>query len=144
MSDRVFALVVILVALAYIASATQIQASFMSDPVGAKTFPMLIGAVGILCGAVIFFRPAAEPGWPGGRSLLSLLFSLLVLIGFALLLRPGGFLIPTALAAGLLSYQIRPKPVQSLLIGVGLSLGLFIVFKHGLGLGLQPLPKSLS
>ena len=142
MSDRVFALVIILVALAYIASAIQLQTSFLSDPVGTKTFPILVGSVAVLCGGVIFFRPAEEPQWPGLRTLMSLGFSLLVLIAFALSLKPAGFLIPTAIAAGLLSYQIKPSPVVSAVIGVGLSVGLFVIFKYLLGLGLQPFPKG--
>ena len=142
MSDRVFGLVVILVALAYIASATQIQTSFMSDPVGSKTFPIIVGAVAVLCGGVIVFRPDKEPEWPVLRTLLSLGLSLLVLVVFALSLRPLGFLIPTAIAAGLLSYQITPKRVVAAVTGVGLSVGLFVLFKYLLGLGLQPFPKS--
>ncbi len=142
MTDRVFGLVVILVALAYIASATQIQTSFMADPVGSKTFPMIIGAVAVLCGGVIVFRPDTEPEWPVLRTLLSLGLSLLVLVVFALTLRPLGFLIPTAIAAGLLSYQITPKKWAAALTGLGLSVGLFVLFKYLLGLGLQPFPKS--
>ena len=142
MSDRVFGLVVILVALAYIASATQIQSSFMSDPVGSKTFPVLIGAVAALCGGMIVFRPDKEPEWPILRTLLSLGLSLLVLILFALALKPLGFLIPTAVAAGILSYQINPKKVAAAVTGVGLSVGLFVLFKYLLGLGLQPIPRS--
>ena len=142
MTDRVFGLVVILVALAYIASATQIQTSFMADPVGSKTFPMIVGAVAVLCGGVIVFRPDTEPEWPVLRTLLSLGLSLLVLVVFALALRPLGFLIPTAVAAGLLSYQITPRKWAAALTGLGLSVGLFALFKYALGLGLQPFPKS--
>ena len=142
MSDRVFGLVVILVALAYIASATQIQSSFMSDPVGSKTFPVLIGAVATLCGGMIVFRPDKEPEWPVLRTLLSLGLSLLVLILFALALKPLGFLIPTAIAASILSYQIKPKKAAAAITGVGLSVGLFVLFKYLLGLGLQPIPRG--
>ena len=41
-SDRIFGLVMIVVALGYILSAFQIQTSFMADPVGAKTFPIAV------------------------------------------------------------------------------------------------------
>ena len=40
MSDRLFGLVIIAVALGFIASAAQIQQSFLTDPVGPKTFPI--------------------------------------------------------------------------------------------------------
>ena len=142
MSDRIFGLVVILVALAFIASATQIQTSFMQDPLGSKTFPVLVGGVAVLCGGVMLFRPDAEPAWPALRVLASLGLSLLVLVLFALALRPLGFLLPTALAAGLLSYQIRPRRRFAVLTGIGLSLGLFLLFRYALGLGLQPFPRS--
>ena len=42
-SDRIFGLVVLVVALAYIASATQIETSFLADPVGPKPFPSELG-----------------------------------------------------------------------------------------------------
>ena len=142
-SDRIFGLVVILVALAYIASAFQIQTSFMSDPVGSKTFPILIGIVAALCGGVMVFRPDEEPEWPALRTLLSLLISVVILVLYAYALKPLGFLIPTAIAAGILSYQIANKVVFAVLSGLGLSVGLFLLFKFALGLGLVPFPKGL-
>ena len=64
MSDRIFGSIVTLLALAYIASATQIQTSFLADPVGPKTFPILIGAVAALSGLIVVFRPEENPEWP--------------------------------------------------------------------------------
>jgi putative tricarboxylic transport membrane protein len=141
-SDRVLGLVVILVALAYIASALQIQTSFLSDPVGSKTFPILIGAVAAICGGVMILRPDDEPEWPGLVTLLSIAVSVVVLVGYAYALKPLGFLIPTAIAAGILSLQITPRPAAAAIAGVALSIGLFLLFKYALGLGLVPLPKA--
>ncbi|GFE64104.1 tripartite tricarboxylate transporter TctB family protein [Litoreibacter roseus] len=140
-SDRVFGLVVILVALAYIASALQIQTSFMSDPVGSKTFPMLVGAVAAICGGTMVFRPGEDAHWPALRTLLSLVLSVIVMVVYAYSLKPLGFLIPTAVTAAILSYQISPRPVFAILTGVGLSVGLFLLFKYALDLGLVPFPK---
>jgi len=36
------------------------------------------------------------------------------------------------------------RPVPALISGIGLSLGLFVIFRYGLGLGLQPLPEMLG
>ncbi len=141
-SDRIFGLVVIVVALGYILSATQIQASFMADPIGAKPFPIGIGIVAALCGLVMIFRPDPEPDWPEAATLLSLGFAVAVLVGYAYALKPLGFLIPTAVAASILSYQIHPRAVTALLSGPGLSAGLFVLFRYGLGLGLVPFPKG--
>ncbi|MDJ0627426.1 MAG: tripartite tricarboxylate transporter TctB family protein [Rhodobacter sp.] len=141
-SDRIFGLVVIVVALGYILSAMQIQASFLSDPVGSKTFPILIGAVAALCGLVMVLRPDPEPDWPGIGSFIAIGISVVVLVAYAYSLKPMGFLIPTAIAAGILSYQISPRPVFAALSGIGLSVGLFLLFKYALDLGLVPFPKS--
>jgi putative tricarboxylic transport membrane protein len=142
-SDRIFGLVAIVGALAYGAGALQIQTSFMSDPVGSKTFPLVIAGAAGLCGLVMVLRPDPEPDWPGFGSILSIGVSVLVLIGYAYALKPLGFLIPTAIAAGILSYQISPRPIYAALAGVGLSIGLYILFRFLLGLSLVGLPKGL-
>lgn len=142
LSDRIFGLVVIGVALAYIAGAMQIQTSFLSDPVGSKTFPIIIASLTIVCGLVMIFRPDPEPGWPGPGTLASLLVCVVLLVGYAYALKPLGFLIPTAVVGTALSYQITPRPASALASGVGLSVGLFVLFKFVLDLGLVGLPQS--
>lgn len=143
-SDRIFGAVVTLVALAYIASAMQIQSSFMADPVGPKTFPILIGSVAALCGIIVAVKPDPDPEWPVLATFGSLAVAVLVLVGYAYALKPLGFLIPTAITASILSYQIEPRAGRAVLAGIGLSIGLFLIFKFALGLGLVPFPKSLT
>lgn len=139
-SDRIFGAVVTLVALAYIASATQIQSSFLADPVGPRTFPMLIGSVAAFCGILVALRPDPDPHWPALRTLGALVVAVVVLVGYAYALKPLGFLIPTAITAAILSWQISPRPLHAAISGVGLSIGLFVIFKYALGLGLIALP----
>ena len=142
-SDRIFGLVVLVVALAYIASATQIETSFLSDPVGSKTFPIGIGVVASICALVMMIRPDDDPNWPAARTFGALAITIVALVIYAFLLKPLGFLIPTALLAAVLSFQLSPRPVQAVLTGTGLSIGLFIIFKYALDLGLVPFPKGL-
>ncbi len=142
-SDRIFGLVVTLVALAYIASATQIQTSFLADPVGPKMFPILVGTVAVISGMVLIFRPDPDPDWPATKTLGSLALAVIVLVGYAYALKPLGFLIPTAITASILSYQIQPRSRHAILAGVGLSVGLFLIFKFALGLGLVAFPKGM-
>lgn len=143
-SDRIFGLVFALLALAYIASATQIQTSFLSDPVGPKTFPILIGIVGAISSIFIVIRPDPNPTWPSLRTFGALLVAVVVLIAYAYALDPLGFLLPTAIAASVLSYQIKPRIGIAALSGIGLSIGLFVIFRYALGLGLVPFPSGLS
>ena len=142
-SDRIFGLVMAVIALAYIASAFQIQTSFLSDPVGPKTFPVIIGAIGALSAMFLVFRPDPEPQWPATKTFGALAIAVIVLVLYAYSLRPLGFLLPTAIAAAVLSYQISPRPKYAAIVGIGLSAGLFIIFRFALGLGLVPFPRGL-
>ena len=142
-SDRIFGLIAAVVALAYIASATQIKTGFMTDPVGPKGFPLLVGAVAALCAMFMVFKPDDNPTWPGVRTLGALLFSVIVLVCYAYALKPLGFLVPTALASGILSYQISPGIKSAVSAGCGLSVTLYVIFKYALGLGLYAFPKWL-
>jgi putative tricarboxylic transport membrane protein len=142
-SDRIFGLVSLFVALAYFASATQIQTSFLADPVGPKAFPIMIASVAALCSLYMIVKPDADPDWPAGRTWIALLVAVIVLVGYAYALKPLDFLVPTAIAAGILSYQISPRPGAAAIAGFGLSIGLFVLFRYALGLGLVPFPKGL-
>ena len=142
-SDRVFGLVVAIVSLAYIAAARHIQTSFLMDPVGPKTFPIIIGCIGAVAAMYLVFRPDAEPHWPSLRTFGALVLALAVLVLYAFSLKPFGFLLPTAVASGLLSYQIAPRPRYAAAAGICLSVCLFVIFRYALGLGLSPFPKWL-
>ena len=143
MSDRIFGFITALLALAFFASTNNLESPFFSDPVGPKTFPYLISAVAFISGAVMILFPDPSPTWPKLTTVLKLIFSVLILVGYAFTLKPLGFLLPTATAAGILSYQISPKPGSAFITGIILSIMLFIVFKYFLGLGLFPFPRSV-
>lgn len=142
-SDRIFGLVAAVLALAYIVSANQTQISFLTDPVGPKGFPVLIGIIWAISAMFMVLRPDPQPQWPGLRTFAALVFAALILIGYAYALKPLGFLLPTAIVAGILSYQISPNPKNAVLTGVGLSGVLFAIFKYALGLSLVAVPKWL-
>lgn len=143
-SDRIFGAVVALVALAYIASAMQIQTSLLVDPVGPKTFPILIGGVACLSGIIVVLRPDESPEWPTLKTLLALLVAIIVLIAYAYTLKPLGFIIPTAITAAILSYQIHPNVKTAIGSGVGISIVLFSLFKFVLDLGLVAFPAGFG
>ena len=143
LSDRIFGLVAALVALAYVVSATQIQTSFLADPVGPRVFPIIIGVVAALSAMFLVFRPDAEPEWPRARTFAALGFSVIVLVAYAYALKPLGFLLPTAVVAAILSYQISPRARFATITGISLSLGLYLLFRFALGLGLLAFPRWL-
>ncbi len=141
-SDRIFGAFMIIVALGYILSATTIQVPLFPDPMGPKMFPFMIAAGVIVCSLVMLLRPDPEADWPPMSALLTMGLAVIVMAAYAYALKPLGFLIPTAIAAGILSYMLSPRLVFSVITGVALSGGLFVLFKYALGLGLQPVPKG--
>lgn len=138
--DRIFGLVMIFVALGYLLGARNIETSFMTDPVGPRVFPYLIGTATILCSLVMVLRPDPDVDWPVGATLAQLGIALVVLLGYAYVIDDAGFILPTVVASGIISYLINPRPVAAALTGVGLGIGLFVLFRMILGLGLQGLP----
>lgn len=142
--DRVFGAFMIVVALGYILSASSIQTSFMSDPVGPRIFPYMIAGVVILCSLVMVLKPDPDQDWPAGPMVLQLGLALAVLVAYAYAITPLGFLIPTTVAAGILSWQIGGRPLRAAVTGLGLAIGLFVLFRVILGLGLRGLPAGMG
>lgn len=134
-SDRIFGLITLITAVAYIAAATQIQTNFFSGEFLPKLFPLMIGGVAAVCSLFLVFKPDPDPEWPASRTFVAMGVAVLVLAFYAVLLKPLGFLLPTMFTAGILSYQISPRVRPAIMAGVGLSVGLFGLFKYALGLG---------
>ena len=143
MSDRVAGLLVVVLALAFFVGASHLEDPFIPDPVGPGKFPMLISATAILAGLIIILKPDAEPKWPKLATLGRLAFTAIVLILYAYALKPLGFILPTAIAAATMSYQIKARTRASALIGCALSTSLFVIFKFALGLSLFAWPRWL-
>ena len=142
-SDRVFGLVVLLASIAFFYAAMQIRPGFGFDKLGPRAFPMGLGVAGALCGLVMILRPDEEPGWPGPGALIQIAVATVVMLGFALFLKELGFLLTGALAAGILAWQIQPKPMAAALSGIALSVGLWVIFTYALGLNVPALPEAL-
>ncbi|HMO06257.1 MAG TPA: tripartite tricarboxylate transporter TctB family protein [Paracoccaceae bacterium] len=140
--DRIFGAVMIVLALGYILSAMNIQTSFMSDPVGPRIFPYIIAGVVIVCSLAMVLRPDPEADWPALPMVAKLGAALAVLVAYTYAIKPMGFIIPTTIASGILSYMISPRAVPAALAGLGLGVGLFVLFKVILGLGLVALPRG--
>lgn len=134
-SDRIFGLITLITAVAYLAAATQIQTNMFSGEYLPKLFPMLIGGVAAISSFVMIFKPDPDPEWPTKSTFGAMAVAVLVLAVYAVMITPLGFIFPTIIAAGVLSYQISPNVRNAVLAGFGLSLGLFVLFKYALGLG---------
>ena len=136
MSDRIFGLVGALLAIGYAFAAMQIEESFLSDVVGPKAFPLIIATVLGISSLVIALRPDASPVWPPLNRLAEIFAAVVVMILYAELLPEIGFIIATALAAAYLAWRLGSSALESVLVGLGTSVGIYAIFHLVLGLSL--------
>ncbi|MEZ5668605.1 MAG: hypothetical protein R3F55_14410 [Alphaproteobacteria bacterium] len=66
MADRLLGGLVLIVALAYLAGATQIEAALIFDPLGPRTFPIIIG--GLLAVSALYPLVRPDPTRHGRRA----------------------------------------------------------------------------
>ncbi|WP_281996112.1 tripartite tricarboxylate transporter TctB family protein [Ruegeria faecimaris] len=136
MSDRIFGVFGILLAIGFALSALAIEESFLSDAVGPKAFPLIVAAILGLSSAVIALRPDAEPEWPALGRLVEVGAAVVVMIFYAELLPVLGFVISTAFAAAYLAWRLGSGPIEAVVVGVGTSVGIYVIFHLVLGLSL--------
>lgn len=143
MGDRVLGGAGLVLAAFYIWQATRIQESFISDPVGPKGFPFIIGGLLALASCAVILRPDAPPNWPRPARLLEILAAVVVLILYAQLLPQIGFVIATAVAAGYFSWRLGAPVLHAVLAGIAIALGIYVVFHLLLGLTLAKGPLGI-
>lgn len=136
MSDRIFGGIGLALAVFFVWQASLIELSFISDPIGPRTFPIIIGVVLGAASLIILLRPDVAPRWPPAKRLFEIAVSVAVMVTYALLLPQVGFVIATAFVAAFLTWRLGTKPLWSLAIGVLTSLGIYGVFHLVLGLSL--------
>lgn len=136
MSDRAFGLVCVALAGFFIWQATQIQTSFIVDPLGPSAFPIIIGVTLGLAGLYPILRPDAPPQWPQRRRMLEILFAVAVMVAYALLLPQIGFVAATTLTAAALSWRLGATPWRAGCAGIAIAVGVYVIFHLILGLSL--------
>ncbi len=140
MGDRIFGAIGIVIAALFIWQTSVIEESFIQDPVGPKGFPFIIGALLGISSLVIMLRPDPNPEWPAAGRLFEIGFAVVVLIAYAMALPDVGFVFATAVASAILSWRLGAHPVPAVLAGVGIAVGIYVVFHLILGLSLAKGP----
>ncbi len=140
MSDRIFGVFGVLLAIGFAWAALGIEESFLSDDVGPKGFPIIIAVVLGLSSLVIALRPDADPHWPSLMRLAEIAAAVVVMILYAKLLPEVGFVFATAFAAAYLGWRLGSTILGAVLTGVGTSVGIYVIFHLVLGLSLAKGP----
>lgn len=138
MSDRILGVLLVLFSAWYGWEAGSYQIDF-GDPVGPAAFPKALAIpLGIL-GLYLVVRPDPNPDWSSGRYLLMQVAALALLLVYALLLQPAGFILATTILVAGLAALLGARLSRAAVGGVVTSLGFFVLFDWVLGI---PLPAG--
>ncbi|MHB0776429.1 tripartite tricarboxylate transporter TctB family protein [Halomonas sp. WWR20] len=141
LNDRIFGLLMFVLAVAYGWGATQFPEPFGgTEAVGPDTFPKLLAVVLALSSVYLIVRPDPSNAWPAGRTALEMVIAIAVLIAYTLLLEPLGFIVATTLAVGTLCWRMGARPMPAYLTGLIGGIVVFLLFNFALEL---PLPLGL-
>lgn len=136
MSDRIFGVFGVCLAIFYAFAALQIEESFLSDAVGPKAFPLIIATILGISSAVIALRPDPEPAWPALPRLAEIAAAVVMMVLYAQFLPVVGFVVATTVAAAYLSWRLGSAPVEAALVGLGTGVGIYVIFHIVLGLSM--------
>ncbi|MBD3655096.1 MULTISPECIES: tripartite tricarboxylate transporter TctB family protein [Marinobacter] len=137
LGDRILGLGLLVLAVAYGWAAQQWPEPFGgAEAVGPDTFPTILAVVLVAGSLYLMIKPDPDARWPLGKSALELVVSLVVLVVYALLLEPLGFVIATTLAVGTLSWRMGAAPQRAFLTGLVSAVVVFVLFNYGLSLSL--------
>lgn len=136
-NDRVFGVVLLIVAIAYGYEASTFPVPFGGqETVGPETFPILLSVILGICSIYMIVRPDEDTPWPALSMLMELASVCVVLVLFALGLQTLGFILCAAPAVAFLSWRMGATPKKSLITGVGTAVVIYVLFTRLLDLAL--------
>jgi len=137
LGDRILGLGLLVLAVAYGWVAQQWPEPFGgAETVGPETFPTILSVVLVVGSLYLMVKPDPDAQWPVGKSAMELVVSLVVLVAYALLLEPLGFVIATTMAVGTLSWRMGANPKPAFMTGLLSAIVVFVLFNYGLSLSL--------
>lgn len=136
MTDRLAGTFFFLLAAGYVWLSAGYTAGF-GDPLGPAIFPRVIGIPMMVLGLTLAIWPRHSASWSDAAGLLRQAATIGLLLAYALLLEPLGF-VPSSFGAILgLSLMMGAPPIKGLLTAAIAAPGLYLLFDRVMGL---PLP----
>ena len=130
--DRLAGATCVLLAAAIAISAYQFYVPYQYEPLGPAVFPYLVAATLCVAGGFLVVKPDPVNAGLGLRHL----GVLAVVLGYAYLLEPLGYPLATALGTASLGLIFGMRMRPALLMGLLLSLAIYVVLVGGLDLNL--------
>jgi putative tricarboxylic transport membrane protein len=134
--DRVAGAIILAISVWYWIEAGNYTVAY-GDPAGPGLVPHAIAVPMGLFAAYLIIRPDPDPVWFRWPQVLGQAASLVILFVYPLLIEPLGFPLATILGSALLARILGATWLKSVISGLVVGVGLFILFDFGFNL---PLP----
>ncbi len=128
MSDRILGAVCVVVAAFMAWAAQDYVPAFSYEPVGPRAFPRLLAALMAIGGAWLVLKPSLVGNPLQGTPVKLIALSAATVFVYALLFQVLGFTLATAVMAVPVGISFGGNWKQSLLGGIGLGLGFYLLF----------------
>jgi len=129
MSERLFGALLLLGSAVGIWIGWDLHAPVAYEPVGPRAFPLLVLALLCVFALVLMFgRAGSSSAWPPRAVLVRVGLLFAVLLAYALLFERLGFVVSTTLATVPVARAFGATWRQAVVSGLGLGVGLFILF----------------
>jgi len=140
--DRIGGLIILIFGAGYLLGATSMPSATIGDPLGHKTFPVILGGLMIFLGSSLLVKPGRDTEFsPLKRTFISVILLAGLLGGYGYSLPILGYPLGTFLFLFITSRLIGERSwILGLLLSAGLSLGIFIIFTKILDI---PLPLGI-
>lgn len=135
MADRIFSLLALLIAIGYgFIAFTIIKAPFQYDPLGPESWPQILSVLAAICCLYILIRPGSRKFKIEGLTLLRIGMVIALLVFYAYLFEPLGFILATAVFCTIFSKMLGSSTVSAVVFGAASG-----VLGYGLCAGLLDL-----
>lgn len=136
MSEKILGGVLLFISLAGMWIARSFEAPISYEPVGPRAFPMLVLALLGICAVALMLEKKSDVTWPPAAVLQHIGGLFVVVVVYALLFDKLGFIVATALMVIPVARYFSGSWKQAAAGGVGLGVGLFILFDRLLDVAL--------
>lgn len=134
-SDRKYAIVMLVISIIFCVSALSLDADF--DPVNEKFYPFILSLLLILSSIALFILPSDHTTtWPRGRNLQKIGLTSTAILIYSFVLQQIGFIISASVLMGICMWVFEAKQKWIIPVSIVTAIGFYIVFDRMLGLNL--------
>lgn len=138
LSDRIAGAILLALAIWYWIAAGGFTVAY-GDPAGPSLFPRMVAVPLGLFATFLIVKPDPDPVWFRWPHVTGQMAMLAILVIYPFVIEPIGFPLSTSVAAALLARVLGGNWLQSVVTGVVIGFGLFVLFDVIFGL---PLPTG--